>query len=95
MNVQETYAADVESQLRVWDSEVEDLQTRVDIVLAQVEDRYYRVLRELRKQENKLRSDLRDLKLAPEDKWEEVRAGVANDAECMKQALARAAQELG
>ena len=94
MTVKEAYEAGVESQLTVWDSEIEDLQTRVDIVLAQVEDRYYRVLRELRGQEKKLRADLRDLKSAPEEHWEEVRAQVVGDAETMEQVLSRAALEL-
>ncbi|MDQ5824613.1 MAG: coiled coil domain-containing protein [Chloroflexota bacterium] len=95
MTVKEAYEAGVESQLKVWDAEIEDLQAKVDIVLAQVEDRYYRVLRELRGQEKKLRADLQGLKSAPEDAWEEVRSEVADDTECMRQALLRAAHELG
>ena len=94
MSVKEAYEAGVESQLKVWDSEIEDLQTKVDIVLAQVEDRYYRVLRELRGQEKKLRADLRELKSAPEDHWEEVRAQVVGHAASMEQVLSRAAREL-
>ena len=92
----ELYEETIESQLRVWDDEIEHLDARADIVLAQIEDKYYNLIRCLRAKEKKLRQQLEESRATNESEagWQETNALLANTAHEMKAAINLAAQEI-
>jgi hypothetical protein len=92
----ELYEETIESQIRVWDDEIEHLDARADIVLAQIEDRYYGVIKRLRAKERELRRRLEESRAFDEGdtNWRETSALLATTASEMRAAITRAAQEI-
>jgi hypothetical protein len=94
--LKELYEATVESQLKVWDSEIEHLDAMTDIILAQVEDRYYNLIRCLRNRDKELKAQLAELKATCEADagWQKLNAQLARATHDMRLAINTAAEEI-
>jgi hypothetical protein len=94
--LKELYEETVESQIRVWDDEIEQLGARADIILAHIESGYYNRIRCLRNKEKALKQQLEDLKAINEadPTWHEISEMLARTTEEMKTAIDQAAHEI-
>ena len=84
----------MKSQLEAWDTQIEHLDARTDIVLMKLEDRYYSLLQTLRAREEAIRGNLKELDAACEQCWESAKARLDKASSEMESALSMAAQEL-
>jgi uncharacterized protein involved in exopolysaccharide biosynthesis len=94
--LKELYEETVESQIRVWDDEIEQLGARADIILARIESGYYNRIKCLRNKEKSLKQQLEDLKAISEAdaSWHEISELLARTTEDMKSAIDQAAHEI-
>jgi hypothetical protein len=94
--LKELYEETVESQLKVWDDEIEQLGARSDIILARIESGYYNRIRCLRNKEKALKQQLEALKAVSEAdvSWHEISETLTRTTEDMRLAIDQAVHDI-
>jgi hypothetical protein len=95
-NLLELYEKSVASQLKVWDDEIEHLDSQADLRVAQIEDKYISLIKRLRQDETEIKTQLAALKETEEGdrRQEAVKVRIACAADKLTFDLMRATEEI-
>ncbi len=61
-NIRQLYEKNILTQLKVWDDEIEHLDSQADLRVAQIEDNYISLIKRLRQDEMEVKEQLMALK---------------------------------
>lgn len=76
MSMKEAYEQKLQTQLDEWHAEIDKLKAKADSAEADTQLEYYKKIEELRTMHESVTNKLAELKMASDDAWEDVKAGI-------------------
>lgn len=76
MSMKDAYQQKLQAQLDEWNADIDKLKARADKAEASVKLEYYKQIEDLRMKQGVASKKLTELKLAGDDAWEDLKAGV-------------------
>ncbi len=95
-NIRQLYEKNILTQLKVWDDEIEHLDSQADLRVAQIEDNYISLIKRLRQDEMEVKEQLMALKEIEDgdERQQAIRVQIACAADKLKFDLMRATEEI-
>ena len=88
------FVDEVNAKLDKWEAEIRRLEAKKDTVQAQAREEYLQQMKDLREKQNDARNRIRELREAGEEAWTDVKSGVEEAVDTMKESLQSAAAKL-
>lgn len=93
MSKKDEYFAMMESQIRKWDAEVDNLRAKSHQVSAEARTKFEEQLKVMRASRDTANKKLREMRTASESAWQHMQAGVDSAWASMKNALDKASSQ--
>ena len=87
MGMKETYEQKLQAKLDECDAEIKKLMAKADKVEADAQLEYYKQIAELRSMQEAANEKLAELKVASDDAWEDIKAGLESARDSLGNAL--------
>jgi uncharacterized coiled-coil DUF342 family protein len=90
MSKKDEYMAQMQSQLKKWDSEIDALTAKANEFGADARDKYYDQLKTMRASRETATQKLHELTSASEAAWQEMQKGMESSWDALKTAMEKA-----
>lgn len=87
MQDKKSYLEMLADQLRVWDTEIDELKVKAHLAKADAKDEFAKQIEELRVKKEAAQSKLQQLQEAGDEAWDDIKAGVEKSWTEMKGAF--------
>lgn len=87
MQDKKSYLEMLADQLRVWDTEIDELKVKAHLAKADAKDEFAKQIEELRVKKEAAQSKLQQLQEAGDEAWDDIKAGVEKSWAEMKGAF--------
>jgi uncharacterized protein YhaN len=91
METRDEYQGKMESQFSEWGKEIDNLKARADKAAADTRQGYYDEIEALRAKESSMRTKLQELKTSGDDAWGDLKEGLDNSWNQVKDSFNKAA----
>jgi hypothetical protein len=85
--MKEAYEKKIEAQMDEWKIEIDKLKAKADKAEADAQIQYYKQIEDIRAKQEAAREKLAELKGAGEDAWEDLKTGLENALNNLKDAV--------
>ncbi len=90
MSKKDEYMAQMQSQLKKWDAEIDTLTAKANEIGAEARDKYYDQLKIMRANRETVTQKMQEFTAASEAAWQEMQKGMEGAWDAMKTAMEKA-----